>query len=184
MLATSNALPFSEPKALIVRPLICTERPLKRMKSNINKWHLVMRSTFNLRFILPRCLKWVARLHFKVQGKLNRYLSVNRRSDMLQASVLHYIFREATLSSGSSGLMMSSFMLRISSLRKWISGNWKEKIEYDKQDPSRPCIFGFHKMVGLPGHLSAASNVKGIYADSFGGNGRRLPLNLPLSELI
>lgn len=89
--ATSNALPFSEPKALIVHPLICTERPLKRMKSNINKWHLVMRSTFNLIFILPECLKWVARLHFKVQGKLNRYLSVYWRSDMLQASVLHYI---------------------------------------------------------------------------------------------
>lgn len=90
VLVTSNDLPFFKPKALIVSPLICTERPLKRMKSNINKWHLVVRSTFNLRFILPRCLKWEARLHFKVQGKLNRYLSVNWRNDLLQASALNY----------------------------------------------------------------------------------------------
>lgn len=93
MLATSNALPFSEPKALIVCPLIHTERPLQRMKSNINKWLLVMKSTFNLRFISPRCLRWAARLHFKIQGKLHRYLSVNWRSDMLQASVLHCVLR-------------------------------------------------------------------------------------------
>lgn len=91
---------------------------------------------------------------------------------------------EATVSSSSSGLMMSSFMLRISSLRKWISDNWKAKTDYDKQDPSHTDIFGFWKMLGLPGHLSAPTNVKGIHADSFGGNGLRFPLNLPSSELI
>ena len=39
-------------------------------------------------------------------------------------------------------------------------------------------------MLGLSGNLSAPTNVKGIYADSFGGNGLGFPLSLPLSELI
>lgn len=76
---------------------------------------------------------------------------------MLQASVLHCVLRRLLC---LQTLQVSSFTLRISSLRKWISDNWKGKTDYDQHSLSHSCIFGSCKMLGLPGPLSAPANVK------------------------